>query len=383
MPDKYQLYIYDISYFSGKVEAYLRYKQIDFERIEPTWNDMVDLVLPNTGLMKVPVIQTPDGKWLQDSTPIIEWFEKQHHQHAVLPEDEVVAFYCRLLEDYADEYLWRPALYYRWKFDLDAELYSHRFSEEFLSSLPFPREFTRWLSKERQRRIYIEGDGIDEDTCLHVESIYFSTLERLSAILEKQPFLLGDKPCMADFGFFASMFRHFSIDPTPGKIMRQHAPAVYEWVARLWNAKGEKLSKKKFKIKKGSIPEGWQELLADMGQAYMPYLHANALAYQAGRENFNVEIQGYLYQKLPVVKYRVWCRERLFQLYEGLSKPAREQVNNDFVSTQIDDLFWQYGQIESQMHEGVEPPFAKQADINPIDKMVYYLTGTHWKGAHE
>jgi len=33
------------------------------------------------------------------------------------------------------------------------------------------------------------------------------------------------------------MFRHFGIDPTPSRIMRNTAPAVYEWVARMWNAR--------------------------------------------------------------------------------------------------------------------------------------------------
>ena len=32
----------------------------------------------------------------------------------------MAAFFCRLLEDYADEGLWRPALYYRWAFAKDA-----------------------------------------------------------------------------------------------------------------------------------------------------------------------------------------------------------------------------------------------------------------------
>jgi len=37
---------------------------------------------------------------------------------------------------------------------------------------------------------------------------------------------MGQFPTILDFGFFGSMFRHFSIDPTPSFIMRREAPAV-------------------------------------------------------------------------------------------------------------------------------------------------------------
>ena len=40
-----------------------------------------------TGLMKVPFVQAPDGRWLQDSTPMILWFEQRYPEHSILPED--------------------------------------------------------------------------------------------------------------------------------------------------------------------------------------------------------------------------------------------------------------------------------------------------------
>ena len=51
----------------------------------------------------------------------------------------------------------------------------------------------------------------------------------------------GDVPTLADFGLYGPMFRHFSQDPTPAEVMRLRAPAVFEWVARLWNARGSRL----------------------------------------------------------------------------------------------------------------------------------------------
>ena len=39
----------DVSYFSGKLEAYLRYKRIPYERIETATREMRRDLLPNTG----------------------------------------------------------------------------------------------------------------------------------------------------------------------------------------------------------------------------------------------------------------------------------------------------------------------------------------------
>jgi len=68
-------YVADMSYFSGKMEAYLRYKEIPFERRVVDMKVMRDEVLPASGLMKVPVIRMANGQWLKDTTPMIEWLD--------------------------------------------------------------------------------------------------------------------------------------------------------------------------------------------------------------------------------------------------------------------------------------------------------------------
>ena len=59
----------------------------------------------------------------------------------------------------------------------------------------------------------------------------------MTAMLKPRPYLLGTAPSLADFGMMGPMLRHFGQDPTPVEIMRNTAPAVYEWVARVWNAR--------------------------------------------------------------------------------------------------------------------------------------------------
>jgi len=115
--ETFRLYLYDVLYYSGKIEMYMRYKEIPFERIELTAGRLVNVLYRNTGIMKVPAVETDEGRWLKDSTPMIDWFEKAYPESEVVPKEPVRLFLSKLVEDYADECLWLPAMYYRWKYD--------------------------------------------------------------------------------------------------------------------------------------------------------------------------------------------------------------------------------------------------------------------------
>ena len=64
----------------------------------------------------MPALQLGDGRWMTDSTKMIQWFEAKYPQNGLLPEDPVQRFVCLLLEDWADEWWWRPAMHYRWHY---------------------------------------------------------------------------------------------------------------------------------------------------------------------------------------------------------------------------------------------------------------------------
>jgi glutathione S-transferase len=360
---RYRVYLMDVSYFSGKLEAYLRYKEVPFERIEVTWRELGRRILHETGVMKVPVVETPDGAWLQDTTPIIDWFEERFSEAPVIPEDPYQAFLCRLLEDYADEWLWRPALHYRWSHARDARLLGDRLAAEVMRDVLLPHGLLAARVRRRQFKTYVRGDGVNARTRTHVEGIYLATLDRLQRLLARQPYLLGERPCLADFGFFASMFRHFSLDPTPARIMRERAPAVYAWVARLWNARRSDVRGAWWAP--GTIPEIWREILTDVGEAYLPYLHANAVAWKSGVRRMDASAQGVTYRRVPVVHYRVWCRERLQDHFEALPSAVQAKVRETLECCSAWEPLWRDGRIASRLHEGTTPPVCRRGHASP------------------
>jgi len=350
-----RVYGSDISYFTGKLEGYLRYKEIPYERIAITRRYWERVIPRETGVAQMPAVELPDGRWMTDTTPMIDWLETQWPEPAVVPTDPLQSFVSRLLEDYADEWLWRPALHYRWSYRGDALLLSRRIVDEVLPDLPLPGAMKRWFIRLRQQRRYVRGDGVTDRTRSHVESIYLKTLAHLEAILATRPFVLGEVPTLADFGFFASMFRHFGLDPTPSAIMRTRASAVWEWVARVWNARASRTGG----ALSAGIPTEWGPVLDEIGEAYLPYLCANAEARKAKRRRFDVTIQGVVYEHLPTSRYRVWCLERLRSHFDALADTPRREVRALLERHACWEPLWRIADPSSGHDPDGRAPFAR------------------------
>jgi glutathione S-transferase len=349
-----RVYGSSISYFTGKLEAYLRYKEIPYQLV-PMTPLVRRRVGSRTGTTQMPAVELADGRWMTDTTPMIAWLDTQQPEPAVIPPDPLQAFASRLLEDYADEWLWRPALHYRWSHRGDALLLSRRIVDEMMAGLPAPGWLKRFAIRQRQLGRYVRGDGVSRATRAHVEGAYLRCLQQLETILASRPFLLGERPTLADFGFFASMFRHFGLDPTPAALMLARAPGVYAWVGRLWNARG---SRTQGPLAAG-VPSDWSPILREVGEAYLPYLCANADAWKARLRRFDVEIQGTRYRELPVSRYRVWCLERLRAHFEALPGSARANATKLLEDHGCWAPFWQVGAPASGYDAAGEAPFVR------------------------
>ncbi len=343
-----------ISYFTGKLEAYLRYKGLAYELVPMTTRYFNRVVPRATGASQMPAVELDDGRWMTDTTPIIAWFETQRPEPVVIPHDPLQAFVSRLVEDYADEWMWRPAMHYRWSHAADARLLSQAIASEILSDVPGPLWIKRRIIRRRQFHGYVRGDGVTHATRGHVEGIYLRTLDALERMLQRRPFLLGDAPTLADFGFFASMFRHFGIDPTASAIMRARAPGVYAWVARVWSARagdGATLL--------AGIPADWGPVLDDVGAAYLPFLGANAEAWRDGRRRFDATIQGTRYARLPTSRYRVWCLEQIRRHHDALPDDARRSARALLERHGCWEPLWRVTDVRSGHDPDGQAPFGR------------------------
>jgi glutathione S-transferase len=313
------LYGSSISYFTGKLENYFRVRGIPY-RLQPlAAGATMARIKAQTGSTQMPAVELADGRWLSDSTPIIQWFETQYEAPAVIPADPLQRFFSLLLEDFADEWLWRPAMHFRWHYDRGAAFASRHLAAEIGRDMHVPDFAIRHMITRRQRRGYTVGDGITRDHVPGVEAIYLRLLGSLEAVFRQRPFLLGERPSLADIGFAGPFFRHFGLDPVPAEIMRQQAPGVWAWAARLWNTRlsdctGELLP---------AIPADWGPILDQVGSQHLPYLCANVDAVAAGRKRFDAVIDGVQYRGARWSPYRVWCLQQLRGHFNALEPASR------------------------------------------------------------
>jgi glutathione S-transferase len=310
----------DASYFTGKLEAILRAKGIAY-RLEPFSQASMRRCARHTGVVQVPQVERPDGSWLVDTTLILEHLERVQPEPALSPRVPSVRFVSLLLEDFADEWLWRPAMHYRWSFPENARLMSAWLSEH-VAERRAPEWLKRRFWRRRQHGTFVAGDGVTAATRSAVEALYLDTLDALEPIFARRPYLLGERPTQADFGFFGPLFRHFASDPVPARILRARAPGVQEWVARMWNAHPDRIAAAPLPE---AIPGDLAALLGLVTRDYVPYLDANARAFADAEVRVRYEAGGARFEE-PVKPYRVWCRDRLQRFLVTLDVAERGAV---------------------------------------------------------
>jgi len=318
---EYVLHGLKLSYFTGKLEAYLRVKGVPHRFVGM---DMADFraCARATGIAQMPQLETPDGGWLTDTTAILRRFEDEGAGPRLRPTDPAAGFLSLLLEDAFDEWLWRPALYYRWAFVEDARLMSRQIARTMLRDVPGPLWLRDRVIRARQRREFLARDGITPLTSPAIERLYPEVLAVLEAILASRPFLFGDRPCEADFGLFGPMFRHFFSDPTPGAILRETSPAVLAWTSRLWGTQPADLDGA---ADLAEAPADLDPLLALVARDHLPELAAHLEATLAGRPEARFQACGVDW-RVPVSPYRAGCLLSLRQDFQALPEAARVAV---------------------------------------------------------
>ena len=310
------LYGSNISYFTGKMENYFRVRGVSYELRSMQFPAFKKRMEKKVGVMQMPAVILPDGRWMTDTTRMIDWFEQRLPGPGLMPADPLQRFLCLLLEDWADEWWWRPAMHYRWHYAEGARFASWHLAEELLGAVPGPVGLKRLYLQQRQRAGYTTGDGMCADNVVAVEAGVARLLATLQSIFSRRPFLFGDRPSLADIGFSGPFFRHLALDPgavgnNPATGARSagvgSAPVEYAFV-RLCKRVGQ------------GIPEVIFSLLDDIGSGYLPYLCANTEAVADRKRRFDVQLDGVHYRGARCSRYRVWCLQQLrlhFMVYAG------------------------------------------------------------------
>jgi hypothetical protein len=93
------LYGSNISYFTGKMENYFRVKNIPYELKSMQFPAFEKRMKNEVGLQQMPAVELPDGRWMTDTTKMIQWLNHNNlktNSRPMILYRHLFAFYLKI-----------------------------------------------------------------------------------------------------------------------------------------------------------------------------------------------------------------------------------------------------------------------------------------------
>jgi hypothetical protein len=156
-------------------------------------------------------------------------------------------------------------------------------------------------------------------------------------LLERQPFLMGERPGASDFAVYGQLSQLAKFDPTPAALTLERAPRVHAWVDLIDDLSGLEPTEAEW-IGRDRLAERLRQLLTEVGRVYAPFLVANAWALARGREELEAVIDGRPWKQKPF-PYQGKCLQWLVERYASLATDDRGAVDALLAGTGCEVLF--------------------------------------------
>ena len=228
---KITLYGAPSSFYTGRARSYLIKAGLAYREIPPNTLHYRDNVLPKAGGRRgIPTLETETGEVIRDGAAIIDHYEAKngHRFSPTTPKQRVLS---RLLDVIGAEGLLRPGMHYRFNFP---EQNDDWLVFNFGSGIPsfLDRAALTKMAMARARNMCQLWGAVPEAFKI-IEELYLELLEHLNAHFSDQPYLLGGKPSIGDFGMIAPFYGHLGRDPKPLSLMQEKATRLFRWVERM------------------------------------------------------------------------------------------------------------------------------------------------------
>jgi glutathione S-transferase len=294
MDARYRLIGSELSPYSVKVRSYLRFKGIAHDWV-PRGPASAAEFQKHAKLPLIPLLITPDGEGLQDSTPIIERLEAQQPEPSIHPDDPAMRFLSELLEEYADEWGNKPMFHYRWSRAADCASAAGRIAAQIAGEGASPEQVAKTAESVAQRMVpRLSFVGSSEATRETIEASLRRVLDALEVHLATRKYLFGDRPALADFGMWGQLYECWT-DPTPRALIDELYPTVFRWIERMLQPR---------------VEGGWDSwsslrwgigrlLEAEVAGLFLPWSAANAAALEKGETTLSVTLKGRPFSQQP------------------------------------------------------------------------------------
>jgi len=223
-----------LSLYAGKARSCLIKKGVPFRECFPTDAVFQTRILPQIGFFVVPVLETPEGEIVQDTSDIIEYLERRFPEPCLTPASAVQRVVAMLIDAFASEGLLKTAMHYRWSYLAQQENFLRvEFGRAAASGHDRAARTDAAAPFMQAMQSYLPRLGVHPETIPAIERSYESVLDILDEHFQHHPYILGGRPSIADFGLMAPLFAHLGRDPYPASLMKKRAPNVFRWTERM------------------------------------------------------------------------------------------------------------------------------------------------------
>ena len=336
MPKPYIHYAWHLSYFSGKSRSYLRYKDIPHVEKVIDYYTFAIKAKKRTNAAVMPIVVTPEGEWLQDTSVIIDELERRFPQAQIVPATPVQRIASYLMEMWGDEWWLVIAMYTRWCHPENYPLFLHDAGRGLLPYFPRFLQNRVGAKAANQMRAHLPGLGIEPAQQELLGAWTRNMLDLLDAHFAQMPFLFGGKPSLGDFGLIGPLYAHLGRDPWSKRELIDPRRNVRAWVDRM----NQPLPRSGAFLSNDQIPVTLEPIFRTMFREFLPLLEATlhevnaAIPQRApgqplprglGKIEFPMGNGVYRRAAMP---YVLWMTQRLLDVYHGMNAADQASVRN-------------------------------------------------------
>jgi glutathione S-transferase len=275
----YRVYGGPISLFTRKLESALRFYGAPHSLVRKEVLGE-DEVAARAGTRQIPVLETPEGWMIADTTPLLDLLDGRFPARRLFPEGPLGVM-VHVIEEILDEWLARTMVHYRWHYPENTR---------HVVAILLGRDVT--IEEAREHPLAQWGPRACRATGTEsshqqseVEREYLAMLDALETQLAQTPYALGDRPTAVDCILLGGLRAHTNADPLPDL---SAFPRVLAWDAEradAWNGGGEW----------DSFPSGnpFADHVLTLGaECYSAFVLGNARALEAGEKAFVISTYG-------------------------------------------------------------------------------------------
>jgi glutathione S-transferase len=327
---RYVLWGGEHSLFTRKLQAMLNHLAVDYDfRLKSA--EAAPAVEARLGTHFIPGLETPEGWFIHDTTPIGLMLDARYPDRRMVPTTPVQRIACHLLEDWADEWFGRYAISSRWCYPHNVEHMARGFYANRIGRF-MSEELTAEELAEAERLIVQVRDrfglracanrGCGPDQAAAVRRDFEDLMGHASAHFGTHRCLLGDRASLGDFTFAGLFEAHIAADPEPRSWIEGRAPEMVDYMKRIFDARSDDGDY----LPDDRLPETLTPFFEHMRATHHQFLRVSREALAAGEKWCEIDL-GDGPVPMRSLKYCEISRCHVRNEIESLSPPERAAVD--------------------------------------------------------